>query len=195
MMSMIPFCAVSCASLRKRLSRCLQDERGLSAVEFALILPLMVTLYLGGVEVSQGLTIDRKATLVARTVADLAAQSKDLTVTQLNNVLDASTAVMLPYSIAPMKVTVSQILIDAEGNATIDWSRAKTGATIGAGRAKGSTVVVPAALKIQGGLIWAEVSYDYKPVVGYVITGTMKLTDTIYMRPRLSDTVSCPTCG
>ena len=195
MMPIIPFFAVSVASLRKRLSRCVQDERGLSAVEFALILPLMVTLYLGGVEVSQGLTIDRKATLVARTVADLAAQSKDLTNDQIGNILDASTAVMLPYSIAPMKVTVSQILIDAEGNSTIDWSKSKTGATIGAGRVKGSTVTVPAALKVQGGLIWAEVSYDYKPVVGYVITGTMKLTDRIYMRPRLSDTVSCPTCG
>ena len=50
------------------------DERGISAVEFALLLPLMVTLYLGTVEVSQGVAIDRKVTLTARTVADLASQ-------------------------------------------------------------------------------------------------------------------------
>ena len=74
MTPMIPSFSAMFASLRWRLSGCAHDERGVSAVEFALLLPLMVTLYLGGVEVSQGLTIDRKVTLVARTVADLAAQ-------------------------------------------------------------------------------------------------------------------------
>jgi Flp pilus assembly protein TadG len=72
MMPIILSFVSSAAALRRRLLRCVQDERGVSAVEFALLLPLMVTLYLGGVEISQGLTIDRKVTLVARTVADLA---------------------------------------------------------------------------------------------------------------------------
>jgi Flp pilus assembly protein TadG len=173
-------------SLRRRISNCAHDERGISAVEFALLLPLMVTLYLGGVEVSQGLTIDRKVTLVARTVADLAAQAQKITNLQMNNILDASTAVMLPYSIAEAKVVVSQVLIDADGVAKIDWSDAKNGAA----RAQGQIVTLPAALNIpSSSLIWSEVSYEYKPVIGYVITGPMTLTDQIYMRPRLSDKV------
>ena len=60
----------------------------------------------------------------------------------------------------------------------------------GTARAKGSSVTLPAALNVaNSSLIWSEVSYDYKPVIGYVITGTMTLTDQIYMRPRLSDKV------
>jgi len=172
--------------LRQRISGCVRDERGISAVEFALLLPLMVMLYLGGVEVSQGLTIDRKVTLVARTVADLAAQAQKITNSQMDNILDASTAVMLPYSIGEAKVVVSQVSIDADGVAKIDWSDAKNGTA----RTPGQTVTLPAALNIpSSSLIWSEVSYDYKPVIGYVITGTMKLTDQIYMRPRLSDKV------
>jgi Flp pilus assembly protein TadG len=179
--------AASAASLRQRLSRCAQDERGVSAVEFALLLPLMVTLYLGGVEVSQGLTIDRKVTLVARTVADLAAQASTITNADMNNILDASTAVMLPYSVDKAKVTVSQVSIDANGKATIAWSSSKNGTA----RTQGSTITLPAALNIaNSSLIWGEVSYEYKPVIGYVITGTMNLTDQIYMRPRLSDSVN-----
>jgi Flp pilus assembly protein TadG len=186
MTPMIPSFAAMFASLRRRLSGCAHDERGVSAVEFALLLPLMVTLYLGGVEVSQGLTIDRKVTLVARTVADLAAQAQKITNGDMTNILDASTAVMLPYSTAQAKVTVSQVTIDSDGNATIAWSDSKNGTP----RAPGSSVTLPAALNSpNSSLIWSEVSYDYKPVIGYVITGTMALTDQIYMRPRLSDKV------
>jgi hypothetical protein len=41
-------------------------------------------------------------------------------------------------------------------------------------------------------LIWGEVQYTYKPTIGYVITGTLTLHDQIYMRPRLTDTVTGP---
>ena len=183
----IPSLAATVASLRQRLSRCALDERGVSAVEFALLLPLMVTLYLGGVEVSQGLTIDRKVTLVARSVADLAAQATTINNSDMTNILNASTAVMLPYSTTGAKVTVSQVSIDANGVATIAWSDSKNGTA----RATGTTVTLPTALNIpSSSLIWSEVSYEYKPVIGHVITGTMNLTDQIYMRPRLSDSVT-----
>ncbi len=61
-------------SLSQRVTRFRHDERGVSAVEFAMLLPLMITLYLGTVEISQGVGIDRKVTLTTRTVADLASQ-------------------------------------------------------------------------------------------------------------------------
>ncbi len=36
----------------------------------------------------------------------------------------------------------------------------------------------------------SEVEYAYKPTIGYVITGTMTLKDKMYMRPRMSTSVS-----
>jgi len=183
---MRPF-AASIAVLRQRLSRCARDERGVSAVEFALLLPVMVLLYLGGVEISQGLTVDRKVTLVARTVADLAAQVASITNSDMTNILSASTSVLSPFPTTNVKVTVSQVTIDANGKATIAWSDSKNGTA----RTVGSVITLPAALNIaSSSLIWGEVSYSYKPVIGYVITGTMTLTDQIYMRPRLSDSVT-----
>ena len=55
-------------SIERRVRGLASDERGVSAVEFAMLLPLMLTLYLGAVEVSQGVGADRKATLTARTI-------------------------------------------------------------------------------------------------------------------------------
>ena len=93
-----------------RLARFSRDERGVSAVEFALLLPVMITIYLGGVEVSQGISIDRKVTLTARTVADLVSQVSSIDAPGVSNVLQASTAVMSPYPVDKAKVTVTVIV-------------------------------------------------------------------------------------
>jgi Flp pilus assembly protein TadG len=177
------------APLMRPLARLAGDDRGVSAVEFAMLLPLMLTLYLGAVEISQGIGADRKVTLTARTVADLASQASSLATSDMTNSLNAASAVIAPYSDANLKVTVSQVKIDANSRATIDWSVTKNGTA----RSKGSSVTLPTALVVANScLIWSEVQYTYKPTVGYVVTGTLTLKDQIYMRPRLSDCVTYP---
>jgi Flp pilus assembly protein TadG len=167
-------------------SRFRADHRGVSAVEFALVLPLMLTLYIGASEISQGFATDRKVTLVARTVADLSSQVSTVSNADMNNVLNASAAVMQPFSTTPLKITVSSVVIDAQGKAVIDWSDTRNGTL----RAKGAVVTLPTALAVPNtSLIWAEVQYTYTPAVGYVVTGPLALKDQIYMRPRLSTTV------
>src|SRR5262245_33280732 len=173
--------------LSRRLSKFIEDKRGISAVEFALLLPLMLTLYLGGVEVSQGVAIDRKVTLTARTVADLVAQVSTIDNTGVNASLGASAAILAPYPDTNAKITVSVVTIDANGNAKIAWSAA----TNGSARATGAAVTVPDALKVPStSLVWGETTYTYTPSIGYVVTGALTLTDQIFMRPRLSDTVT-----
>jgi Flp pilus assembly protein TadG len=162
------------------------DRSGVSAVEFALVLPLMLTLYLGATEVSLGIATDRKVTLTARTVADLASQVSTVSNADMNNVLNAAAAVMQPYSTAPLKITVSSVEIDKDGKATIKWSDTRNGTA----RSPGSAVTLPTALAVPNtSLIWGEVQYTYTPAVGYVVSGPLTLKDHIYMRPRLSATV------
>jgi Flp pilus assembly protein TadG len=175
------------ARARRKVRRLQNDERGISAVEFAMLLPLMVTLYLGGVEVSEAVAIDRKTTMVARSVGDLVAQTTNVTADDMINILAAGTAVVAPYSDTKLKVTVSSVKIDAQGVAKIAWSDAKNTTA----RAVGSTVTLNAALNVANTwLIWAETEYAYTPAIGYMITGTMPLKDQIYMRPRQSDCVT-----
>ena len=175
------------ARARGPVRRLLRDKRGVSAVEFAMLLPLMVTLYLGCVETSTGIAIDRKVTLVARSLGDLVAQSTSITNDEMTAILSASAAVVQPYQDSNLKITVSSVVIDAAGVAKIAWSDTKNGTA----RAVDTTVTLPAALNTaSSSLIWAEAQYGYTPTIGYMITGTMYLTDRIYMRPRLSDTVT-----
>jgi Flp pilus assembly protein TadG len=175
------------AGLSRQVSALRRDQKGVSAVEFAMLLPLMITLYLGAVEVSQGVAIHRKVTLTARTVADLASQVTSINNADMTNMLTAASAVISPFPSGELKVTVSAVTIDANGVAKVAWSDTLNGTK----RAVNSTVSLPTALNVANSqLIWSEVSYNYVPTIGYVVTGAMNLFDQIYMRPRLSETVN-----
>lgn len=175
------------SALFHRIASFAQDRRGISAVEFAMLLPLMITLYLGVVEVTQGVAIDRKVTLTTRTIADLASQVSSINNAEMTNLLNASAAVIAPYDQSKLKVVISAVTIDANGTAKIAWSDTLYGTK----RTVGSTVTLPAVLNVANTtLLWSEVSYTYTPQIGYVVTGTLNLSDQLYMRPRLSETVT-----
>ncbi len=173
--------------LSTRLARLMKDPRGVSAVEFAMILPLMATMYFGTAEVSQGVSADRQVTLTARTAADLTAQATSLTSANVTDILNASSAIMYPFATSNMKLTISCINISSSNVATVSWSQSLNGTA----RSAGSTITLPTALNVaSSALTFAEISYSYKPLIGYVITGTLTLSDNIYMRTRMADT--CP---
>lgn len=164
-----------------------RDDKGVSAVEFALMLPLMLAMYLGGNEVAQSMTAARKVALVSRTVADLSSQSSTITDATMTGILDASAAIMSPFSSSKIKVTVSQVKIDNNNNATIEWSDTRNGTK----RGTGTSVTLPSALNVANTwLIWSEAEYSYDPTFGSSLKTTIPLKDQMYMRPRLSNSVT-----
>ena len=172
--------------LPKRFGRFAGDRRGVSAVEFALVAPLLITLYLGCVEVSDGVSADRKVSLTAGALANLAAQLTSISTSEMTNILDASTAIMSPYSASNLVITVSCLKIAADKTTTVQWSANRNGTA----RAPGSSYTFPSSstdLDIANTqLILAEVAYAYTPIFGYTITGTITLEDHMYMSPRIS---------
>jgi len=172
----------------------LRDQSGIAATEFAVIVPIMLVMFFGTVEFSSGLAVDRKVTLVARTLSDLTSQSPAaVDDSYLKNVFTASIAILAPYSATPTQATLSEIYVDSNKIAKIQWSKA---ATIGTGatqatlttssRSAGDTVTLPSALLVkQTYLILSEVSYLYKPTIGYVMAKAgVNLNDVAYTRPR-----------
>ncbi len=164
------------------------NQDGVSAVEFAILLPLMLTLYLGGVEISQAVSADRKTTLVAHTVGDLTAQASNVASSDVTNILSAASAVAYPFPATNFKVTLSSVCIDSTGTkATIGWSQALNGSV----RTGTVTSSIPTALMVANtSLIWGEATYAYKPTIGWTITGTLNLKDQFFLRPRLSCSVT-----
>jgi Flp pilus assembly protein TadG len=163
-----------------------RDRRAVSAVEFALLAPIMITLYFGCVEISDGVAADRKVSLTAAALANLAAQTSSISGSDMTNILDAASAIIAPYDSSKLKVTVSCLNIASDKSAKVKWSETKNGTA----RAINSTYTFDSstsALDVANTqLILAEASYDYTPIVGMVITGTITLSDRMFMSPRIS---------
>ena len=170
-------------SLLRRLAR---DRRGVSAVEFALLAPVMITLLVCTAEMSEGVGADRKVSLVTAALANLTAQSTTLSSTQMTNILDASSSIISPYSASLLAMTVTCLNIDANKTVTVKWSVTR------GGTANTGTMTIPSALAVANSqLIYSQVSYAFTPNLGGRITGTLTLSDKMYMSPR----ISAPTYG
>ena len=169
--------------MRRRAADMLEDCRGIAATEFAVIVPIMLVMFFGMVEFSSGVAVDRKVTLMARTLSDLTSQSISVGDTDMTNFFAASGAIMTPYSSTPTKATISELYVDPNTlKARVQWSKGTTP------RTAGSSVTIPTALAVGGTyLIFSEVSYLYTPTIGYVMAKTgVNLSDVAYTRPRQS---------
>lgn len=166
--------------------RFVRDQRGASALEFALLLPVLIGLYLGAVEVNNALTVYRRTAQVAVTAADLTAQVRSVTKDDIADIQAASTSILTPYATAPLRIVLSSVVADNNNVATVEWSCANTGAA----RSKGSTYTVPTGLTDPTtSVIVAEVTYAFQPLVGlstFFSPGSFTMAQTFYARPRRS---------
>jgi Flp pilus assembly protein TadG len=197
------------SSVRRRIVDMLADCRGIAATEFAVIVPIMLVMFFGTVEFSSGVAVDAKVTLMARTLSDITSRSILVNDSDLTNFFTASIAISQPYSPTPVKAQVSEIYVDSNSVAKVQWSKA---ATIGSGatqatlavssRTAGDLITLPPQLLVkQTYVILSEVSYRYIPTVGYVMAPSgVNLSDVSYTRPRKTVCVTyngvpanCPT--
>lgn len=176
------------------------DRSGIAATEFAVIVPIMLVMFFGTVELSSGVAVDRKVTLMARTLSDLTSQSTTVADSDMTNFFAAAGAIMTPYDVTPTHSTISAIYVNASLKATFQWSKSATVSLVNgspvatlvtSSHSPGQTATIPTALAVANTyLIFSEVSYLYTPTVGYVMSKTgVTLSDTAYTRPRQSTCV------
>ena len=174
------------AALATLLARFRRGREGVALVEFAMVLPAMIAMYFGIVEVAQGVMIDRKVTLLNRALADLTSQGRTLTTAEINDIFAAAGAVMVPYTSVAPGMMIASVVIDSRGTARICWIEQRNMALP---LSRGSVVTLPTELRIpNSSVVLSRASYTYTPAVGHFITGSITLgEDAIYMRPRLGD--------
>lgn len=168
------------------------DTKGVAAVEFAMIVPIMFFLFVGAVEFSQALTVDRRVTQSASSSADLIARapSQGMTNAQVDNELRIIEQLIEPYDIARLTVRIISVKANAVPgnpgavNYVVDWSRDNRGNTPFARNAPYTSI--PSGLLVAGeSVIVAEASYNYTPLLfNYFIENAFNLEERFYLKPR-----------
>jgi len=163
------------------LTRLRGDQRGVSAVEFAMLAPVLIAMYFGLAEFCQGFMAQKRLGHTTSMVADLVAQRDAITGGQIDDVFMVGSLIMQPFSSASLKLRVSQVTRGTDGVARVDWSRSG-GLTA---RTAASTVTVPTGMIANGEtVIMSEATYDYDSPVDYMMPSITNFSQTFYLRPR-----------
>ncbi|MFN3816677.1 TadE/TadG family type IV pilus assembly protein [Brevundimonas sp.] len=175
------------------LTRLRGDRRGVSAVEFALIAPVILLFYFGLAEFCQGFMAQKRMGRTAATVADLVTQNESVTRADIADVFEVGVLMMRPFPAAPLEQRVTAVTRHTNGQVRVDWSRAE-GAGLPA-RGVGSAVDIPVGLIAAGeSLVMTEIIYDYESPFGELLPGLTRFSHTYYLRPRKVDQVACTDC-
>lgn len=185
------------ARLVENLRRFRVVDSGVAAVEFALILPVMFTLYVGSVEATALISMDRRVQSIAGAMGDLVARADtSIPAATLTDYFRAAGGIMTPYSADTLRQVVTQVLVSADGKtAKVVWSKQYVDGTYGNGvnRAVGSNYELAEPMRniAKGGyVIVAEASYSYLPIYGLVINKPVQLYRENFFMPRFGGSIT-----
>jgi len=196
-------------NLLEKAARLVRDRRGVAAIEFAFIAPILLILYFLTMEASQAIETSKKVSRMSSMIGDLIAQQSGVDPATLTAILQAANTTLLPYNRSSPTVAVTgiQITTDPTPKVQVAWSYQMANGQPGAGpEKKGDTTTVPAALKMSGTfLIRVTSTLPYRPVVAWAAGDekTLGLTsafdnitmsETYYLSPRVVSSIDCPTC-
>lgn len=132
-----------------------RDCRGAVLVEFALCLPVLLVMYLGGFVVTDMVSCNRKVTIATRALADLASHNLSPAAVQVTpastsaiSYLSASAMVINPYDMANATQTVALLRVCDATHAYLVWSQAMTQNSAGTVLTSPTIVGTPAAASV-----------------------------------------------
>jgi Flp pilus assembly protein TadG len=209
------------AGFMARIGRKIRDfgkqTDGAAAVEFVIIVPIMLSLYFGTMEMSQAVEVNKKAGRASSLIADLVTQQTTINSAELVGIADIAVATLHPYerSYPVVEIVGIQITDEKKPRALVAWSKKMSYArapnsgiksTSSSFLAKGSEIVIPRELLIRNTfIVRGGLRLNYYPVTSYTMTSTVAgrrkdsvigigMGENYHMRPRNSPTVKCTDC-
>ncbi len=179
---------------KRRLKSLMSSDTGVAAVEFALILPVMLVMLFGTIELDNALNLNRKVGKVATAIADLVTQGSTINNNQLESYFEAGEAIVQPFPDGDLTVVVGAIDFLPKNKIEVVWSKALNGSPWKVGAEP--PIDIPQSLRVEGTqIIIAKADYSYKPMFKTILkdvfkTDSIEMSETAYLYPRLSDTVA-----
>ncbi len=198
------------AGLKRSLAAFRRDRGGVAAIEFAFIAPILLAMYFLTMEFSQDIETNKKVSRIGSMVADLVAQQRDtVSADDLADIMRIAQTTLAPYNRSSPTIIITgiQLSSDATPTAKVAWSRKMVNGAFSPGARVNSDTTVPTSLKLANTfLIRVESQLAYKPVITWAagdkralgITAAfdnIDMSETYYLRPRISSVIACSNCN
>jgi len=162
-----------------------EDCRGVVAIEFALMAPVLVIMLLGVTELNNYMMAARKVGQAAFTAADLISQETDISSSELSELFQASRLVMHPLDDTNLTLGAASVRYDDDtGDPTVDWTDTYNGGSV-----SNPTTVATGMGSAGESVIIVTATYNYSPLFSLIMSGTYSLSETSIARPRYIDYV------
>lgn len=171
------------------LKRFRKDERGVAAMEFALLFPVMLLLYYGVAELTVGMMANGRAAHVASVVGDLVTQMPAVNKDDMKDIFLVGNSIMQPFPTTTLKMTVTSIRADNNGVPKLIWSCDQANVCSqfsGTGTAPGFPSGLLAA---NEAMIQTEVQYTYSSPIHQTMPTPLTFKTKYYIKPRRSSEV------
>ena len=152
--------------------RLIADRRGVSAIEFSLVLPILLAILFGSVEFSRAVDNRRKVTLLAHTIANLSSQgdkTNPVAIATMHDIFASSKLVLRPFNVADAKIVVSAMGVNLLKSALSPQVCSSFASENTTARSLGNAadLTIPAGFNQTGmRYIIAEVTMKYTPIFG-----------------------------
>jgi hypothetical protein len=170
----------------------LREVKAVAAIEMAFIFPVMVILYVGLVDVTNLVSINRRVTLTASTLADLVTQIDGMTTkSEIDGIFESARSIFEPHPVAGISLSLFSFKLNS-GTPQLRWKHTN-GASCGATPAGGAEME---SLMADGNdIVVARVCFDHAAIIGsFLGSGDFEIDDELMLRPRQSTTLQCTDC-
>ena len=182
------------ADFFKTAHRLKRNDSGVAAIEMAFIFPVMVLMLVGLVDVTDGMSANRKVTITANTLGDLISQEPGTTTqSNIDGIFAGAIETMVPYDGNSVGLEVFTYRKVGANAPALEWEH-RQGTNCGAAPAVTSDMT---DLMSQGNdLIISRTCYNFSYILGNLFSGntSFKMTDEMTLRPRKSLQLDCSDC-
>jgi Flp pilus assembly protein TadG len=185
-------------ALSRNVRRFFDSNSAVAAIEFAMIMPVLLLLFLGSFDAGSAIIVYTKVRAATYSLAAITNQYGDgtnpnyppISATTMTAITGATSAILAPYASSGTTVVISQIKATSATAAVVSWSYAVNGTVL----TQAPSLPTNFAVNTCNGTypcyaIFAQVSYSFTPMFGAFITGPITLSDSLYTTPRVSTCV------
>jgi len=174
--------------------RFIASTRGVAAIEFAVIAPMMLLMLIETFDIGNAIAVYMKVRTATFALASITNQystgTNGIQSTDMTAITGSASAILAPYSSTPVTITISQIRMSSATRAKVSWSYALNGQAYATGL---NWQTLPTQFTASNAcnsypcyLIYAQASYAYTPVLLSSLMSSFNLSDSLYVMPRSS---------